>query len=89
MAKKKRPRSSELPFISLASGILATALFFSPDYFNLDFFSLLLWFMFSTIGFICGFYYLLKNKREKSLERICAILGTSICGVWLSIFFIK
>ncbi|MHC4085953.1 MAG: hypothetical protein ACYSWZ_08700 [Planctomycetota bacterium] len=88
--QQQRSGSSKLPFISLASGILATLfLFFSPDHVILGFFSMWLWLMFSIVGFICGLYYLFKYKRGKSLERICAILGTSICGVWLCVLIIK
>ncbi len=83
--QEQREKINKLPLVSLTSGILATILFFTLD----NAFSFWIWLMSSVIGFICGLYYLIKVKTGRPLERICAILGTSLSGLWLCILWCK
>lgn len=97
--QKQRTKIKKLPLVSLASGLFPTLLFLMSDnefftrmMMDYAFFDLICgwsFFILPVIGFICGLYYLIRVKIGSLLERICAILGTSLSGLWLCILFIK
>jgi hypothetical protein len=77
-----KPKISKLPIVSFAFAIIATIVLFADNRFVF-----LLWPIFSITGFVSGLYYLIKVKKGHILERICAIIGTSLSGLWLCIIF--
>ncbi len=81
--QEEKEKKSLFAYVSLMSALLATGMFF----FSGENFNVWVWVLFSVTGFFCGIYYLFKGKQGISNERICAILGTAISGLWLLMIF--
>jgi uncharacterized membrane protein len=97
--QEQRTRIKKLPLVSLTSGLFSAILFLLLESNNRFVFWIMehavsgpiFWvscgLIIPVIGIICGFYYLITVKTWHPLERICAILGTSLLELWLCILW--